>query len=74
MVLSAPVGGGVCPGRATSANRVTARPLSPMSSASTSSPWIVAAPGAQTAAWYAATSPAERSRSAAAAAVESVVR
>ena len=54
VVLSAPVRSGSIAGRATETNRVTAAALSPMSSASTSSPWLAAATGAQTAAWYAA--------------------
>ncbi|OPZ50989.1 MAG: hypothetical protein BWY91_02754 [bacterium ADurb.BinA028] len=50
VVLSAPLAGGRCPGRLTRTKRVTAPPLSPMSSARTSRPKRVAAPGAHTAA------------------------
>jgi hypothetical protein len=50
VVLSAPVRSGTTPGRATSTNRVTAACMSPIPSASTSSPWSRAAAGAHTAA------------------------
>ena len=48
VVLSAPVGSGSVPGRATRTKRVTADALSPMSSARTSRPSLRAATGAHT--------------------------